>query len=472
MIDADSFEERVRATAALLWNRPAEKDRIAGVNLDCVLKIHSGHWVIVEITTEHTLDKVRGDINRLSMVRLAKFTNDQVVSDCYLVMFRPPTQSMIDAGKELHIRVRSYRRFERSFFDYASYAVERHKLQFGSAVHPLTGEPDNSEYVPVAYRFDKKGTDDGISRLLDLIRRGKKIVLLGEYGSGKSRCLRELFSRLTFDSQPPPEYYFLAIDLRRAWGLQSANEIIRRHLEELGLAASGDRVIRAASAGRVCFLLDGFDELGSQAWSDNALRLQNIRFEALKGIRELIGKNKGGMLICGREHYFNSQDELYRSLDLSPGETEVVRCNDEFSEDEMERFLESLGVLVDVPGWLPKRPLMCQAIANLEPQDLIRMFDEDGGDVEFWHKFMSIVSERESRIRSSLDPKTIVLVLQELAHMTRAKPANVGPLSLSLKFNGHSREYLATSLSRERLLCFNDCRDLAVRKWNPTTGSS
>jgi hypothetical protein len=59
------------------------------------------------------------------------------------------------------------------------------------------------------------------------------------------------------------------------------------------------------------------------------------------------------------------------------------------------------------------------------------MFDEDGGDIDFWHKFMAIVCDRETRIRSSLDPNTIFLVLQKLSRMTRAKPAGVGPVSLS-----------------------------------------
>src|SRR5258707_1279578 len=118
MKDAAQFEDRVRDTASLLWNRPAEKDRIAGVNLDCVLKIEHGRWVIVEVTTEHELDKVRIDINRLSMVRSALFANEQIMSDCHLVLSRTPTQSMVDAGKALHIGVISHAKFEQSFFDF------------------------------------------------------------------------------------------------------------------------------------------------------------------------------------------------------------------------------------------------------------------------------------------------------------------------------------------------------------------
>jgi hypothetical protein len=423
------FEEKVRQTACLLWNRSAEKERIAGVNYDCVLKMSAGRWTVVEATIEHNLEKVRSDINRLSMARNSLFSNQNIVSDCYLVLQKPPTPAMADAGKELHVKVVSFSRFEKQFFDYDSYKNARLKVQFGSSINVFTGAPDSSEYVPVAYvRQDGSKTD--LTGLAKLIAKGKKIVLLGQYGAGKSRCVRELFAQLSDAADSEGDYY-LAIDLRRAWGLQSASEIIRRHLEDIGFAESADRVMRAFNAGKVCALLDGFDELGSQTWSNNVIKLQNIRYETLTGVRELIQMNKGGLLICGREHYFNGNSDLFNALGINPQSAEIIRCKDEFSDEEMEAFLETLSIEVPVPEWLPKRPLMCQAIAALGADDILKMFEEDGGDIDFWHRFMQIVCSRESQIRSSLDADTIILVLQELSRMTRSKTSGVGPLSLS-----------------------------------------
>lgn len=41
------------------------------------------------------------------------------------------------------------------------------------------------------------------------------------------------------------------------------------------------------------FLLDGFDEIGAQSWSDNVNKLKEIRAESLKGVKDLIRNVKG-----------------------------------------------------------------------------------------------------------------------------------------------------------------------------------
>jgi hypothetical protein len=67
-----------------------------------------------------------------------------------------------------------------------------------------------------------------------MLRGGKKVVLLGEYGTGKSRCSRELFTSLA-KTAAETNLYPIALDLRDLWGLRRAPELITRHLSELGL---------------------------------------------------------------------------------------------------------------------------------------------------------------------------------------------------------------------------------------------
>jgi hypothetical protein len=423
------LESRVRRAAGLLWSKEAEETSIAGINLDCVVKFNPTYWIIIEISVDRDLDKLRGDTARLNLARQALF-QENIFADCYFITDRAPTPAMVNAGKPFHINVRSVAALERSFFDYPSYVAARSALQFGSAVNPLTGEPDNSEYVPVAYR------EDGSSKILDLqaiaalLTANRKIVLLGEYGSGKSRCLRELFNILSV-THAGTERYFISIDLRTTWGLRSGPEIIRRHFDNIGLAAKADRIIRAYHYGAVCFLLDGFDEVGSQSWSDNPTKLQNIRYESLSGVRDLLQNCSGGCIVGGREHYFNSHAELFRALGLREQNVEAIRCNEEFNDSELEVFLQRFIGFVVLPEWLPRRPLMCQVIASLESNDLTRMFGQEGGDVEFWQKFIDVVCEREARIRGTLDADTIFRVLQTLSGYTRTKSADVGPISFS-----------------------------------------
>jgi predicted NACHT family NTPase len=118
--------------------------------------------------------------------------------------------------------------------------------------------------TPITCRFDT-GADIGTAEIADLLKKGRHIVLLGEYGSGKSRCIREAF-RFMSDHADADFSHPISIDLRDMWGLRRGVELISRHLSDLGLDRLNGSALRALNAGAVTLLLDGFDELGSQAW--------------------------------------------------------------------------------------------------------------------------------------------------------------------------------------------------------------
>lgn len=71
MSDWDEVEKSVRQYAQYIWNRPANADRIGGVNFDCVVKISEIEIIIIEITKNRTLDKIREDVGKIQTVRMA-----------------------------------------------------------------------------------------------------------------------------------------------------------------------------------------------------------------------------------------------------------------------------------------------------------------------------------------------------------------------------------------------------------------
>ncbi len=148
-----------------------------------------------------------------------------------------------------------------------------------------------------------------MEEIAKLLYDGKKIILLGNYGTGKSRCIQELFLFLSHYSADKV-FYPIAIDLRENWGTKRGHEIIQRHFDDLGIPELSKGLIKILEKESLCLLLDGFDEIGSQTWSDNPFKLSKIRTESLSGVKDLINKTKGGVIIAGREHYFNSDDEL------------------------------------------------------------------------------------------------------------------------------------------------------------------
>lgn len=336
---------------------------------------------------------------------------------------------MIDAGKATNIAVMTFGDFARIFFDFQRYKLARLAAPFGSAINPVTGEADDTEYVPVRYSVDGENKDFGSKDISELLKNGHKIILLGEYGSGKSRCIRETFKILS-KSTPDTLCHPLAIDLRDAWGLKRGTELIQRHFSDLGLDDMTSSAVRAFNAGSVVLFLDGFDELGSQAWNNDPIRLRAIRAQALQGVKDIVRKTTGGVLIAGREHYFPSNDEMFQALGLLKDDCIIVRSKEEFTDEELQEFFDQRGIDIEIPSWLPRRPLICQTINNLPESDREGMFSAGASETAFWDHFMRVLCVRDSRIHVAFDPDTIFGVLKRLGRITRTKPSNVGPITL------------------------------------------
>ena len=60
-----TFEDKVRDIAQRIWGRPAAPEHIGGVDVDAVLHLDPRLTVLIEVTVERTLGKVRDDVNKL-----------------------------------------------------------------------------------------------------------------------------------------------------------------------------------------------------------------------------------------------------------------------------------------------------------------------------------------------------------------------------------------------------------------------
>jgi hypothetical protein len=420
-------EEQVRGIAELIFGQPCEPGRIAGVNFDGIVRRSELETVAIEISRQHDLDKVREGVTRLTLARQTLST-ESILLRGYIVLTRAPTPAMTEAANAAKVQVMSASQFAALFFHFPRYQSARVKASFGSSIDPTTGNVDTVDYVPVSYRHVDTGKDITVVELKSMLLAGQNIILLGEYGSGKSRCIRELFSVLASDWYAHFKFPF-AINLRECWGLQFSDELIRRAVYTLGLDELAPAAVRAFNQDTLILLLDGFDEIGSQSWSVDESRLRQLRALALKGVKDLITKGRSGCLIAGREHYFSSNEEMTAALRLTKANTIFIKAKDEFSETELEAYFDVAGLDVDLPSWLPKRPLICQTIALLSDEELGMMFGTTAGEVAFWNHFIRVVCQRDARINSFFDPDTIYNVFVMLSRITRSRAANVGPIS-------------------------------------------
>jgi len=247
----------------LVWRKPCKSKRIGGINFDAVIELSDLEVVIIEASVRDDLNKVRQDITNLASARLA-LAADGIVCRGWIVLDKDPTQSMIETAEKSKLTVVSVSQLAAHFFEFQRYLGARLAAAFGSAIDPITGEIDTAEYVPVSYIDRTNGRELNIQQVSDLLLDGRNIVLLGEYGSGKSRCIRQIF--YTLAQEWDVNFKFpLAVNLRECWGLKTGREIVRRALQELGLDDLEASAIRVFNSKNCLLLIDGFDEVGSQS---------------------------------------------------------------------------------------------------------------------------------------------------------------------------------------------------------------
>lgn len=425
--DWSQLEQEVRTVASYVWDRPARAEEIAGVRLDCVVRLTADYLILVEVSKTDTLDKLRTDLAKFAVVRPALFAQS-IYAQAYFVTRYAPPPSLRESGDRLNVKVMSLPEFTSQFFDFASYAAARMQYPFGSAVNPDTGAGDETAYVPV--RYTRGNAEVSIEEIVALLITGKRLILLGEFGTGKSRAFKELFHRLAEQARDVFRYP-LAINLRENWGLKRGMEIIRRHFAELGQSGLADSAVKIARSSSLIWLLDGFDEIGSQTWGDDPKKLQHIRQASLTGVKDLLANSAGGAIVAGREHYFNSDDEMYEALGLSQNSAEIIRCNNEFTPTEMATYLSSRGKRIRLPEWLPRRPLLCQTIANLPNEDIEKLSSVQGSDGEFCLNLLDVICKREARIAAILERSRISEIMRLLARRARHKHQNTGPITVS-----------------------------------------
>lgn len=424
------LEDYVKALATLKFGAPCQREHISGVDVDGVVHISADELVLIEITENFTLEKVRSDVLKISAARFAQLQAG-VSCRAYVVMDGDPTSSMTELGTASKVQVLSAQQFESAFFNYESYIRLRMGQPFGSAVDSATGKNDQRKYIGVSFHEkDGKKTHDVDSICKELIK-GSRIVVTGDFGTGKSRLVREVFEKLK-DAIRSAGAYVIAINLREHWGSLNFLEILSGHLEGIGLSTSIDNAVRLLRSGNLILLLDGFDEIGAQSHDTRIEDRVSLRKQALRGVRDLIQQAKAGVLITGRAHYFDDDAEIFHALGLpiDSANLKLIEVPPTFNTEQAKLYLTDLGLEINPPDWLPKKPLVFQIAAELDKSDLEKVLEATTGPFEFWGMFLGSVTRRESKgVQDSISPATIRQILVELGGISRHSPSFLGRFS-------------------------------------------
>lgn len=444
-----SFEAEVRRAAEAVWNlTPGQCQPMHYPNdpvvreIDGIARLRDVTHLLM-VTTSTRLEKVKEDCKKLQAAESIERARAPAVSKWLITQVQLDAQHIEHARKQ-NVQIQTLEQFRRRFFDGTNYLSLRGRAPFGSARDPLTDSisiPENT-YVTLPMRISLDASPSQASLLgrrvtLDQIctqiQAGNIVVLRAPFGSGKSLTAREIFKKLAAahagdTSKPVP----LSLNLREHWGEDYFDEMLDRHARSIGYTPREDLVV-AWRAGMCSLLLDGFDEVAAQSVvrTENHNFMREARRLALSGVRDFTQKLPAGVgvLLCGRDQYFDSDTELESALGLS-GKTYIVVDLGEFDESSASAFLDKHGIKSSLPDWLPRKPLLLSYLLRNQLFDQVLSIDGSKGFGFAWDSFLDLICAREASLeRSAMEATTVRAVLERLAFSVRAKASGTGPIS-------------------------------------------
>lgn len=359
---------------------------------------------------------------------------------CWFVTKEEPTadQRTVAIQHKHLVNAVSYSQFQAKIIDARTYLALRDKYPFGSVRDPETGGITPAvDYIPLD--LIEMGTNSLWSPkyVCDKLLDAGKFVIMGDYGAGKSMTLRNLYQELRKQYLRNQTHLFpVFINLRDHFGQTNASEILERHARLIGFP-NPSHVVRAWRAGYVVLLIDGIDEITTTGIQGLWKKLQDTRYRATQGIRELVRDHPDpiGIALAGRAHFFDSERERVKALGLSNAFHQLSL--NEFTDEQIKKYLERSGLAGHIPSWLPSRPLLIGYLASRKMLNDIVSGEPlgSGRNIKFfsptqgWDHLLNKICDRESMIEAGIDGETVRKILERLATVARSSQDGLGPLT-------------------------------------------
>lgn len=471
MASGEDFEIEVRRVAQARWPG-GEKSGVAivdGRERDGVY-ITRDQVVVIEATTLRTLEKARQDGKKLDdLTKKYGRSHKMHAVKGFFVTKNEPTAHQIEeirALKNNAVVAVSFDEFRAQLIDARGYMDLRGTKAFGSARSPEddTDYEHPGKYVGMELLESSPRADRtwDVSKIAGDLVEGKRFLLLGDFGAGKSMTLREIYFRLETAFKSGETLRFpIYLNLDDHIGQTDPSEALERHARRLGFDEP-NTLVKAWRSGYVTLLLDGFDEMAAVNWSGDLSRVHEARRRAVQLVSEFNNQSPRNMsIICaGRQHYFDSEEERQTALSYT-NDTVVLSLND-FTDAQVKQFLKKSSV----PPWLPRRPFLLGYLAGRN------MLPDDGGEqdpAKGWDELINGIVEREARATVATDGKTIRRVLERLASYARTTLDGLGPLSFD-EIGSAFREIVGRAPEESDLVMLQRLPGLGVVSHTSTVG--
>ncbi|MFD3515139.1 TIR domain-containing protein [Streptomyces sp. NPDC058657] len=219
-----------------------------------------------------------------------------------------PPQGLRERAARHGVRVRV-----RSFLEFQGLLDLRGHVAAQTAALHEGGQYAPDLYLPQRYRDtsrqdertgeEREGLLDALLELLDS-DHGRFVLLLGDFGHGKTFALRELARRIP---EQLPHLIPLLIPLNTLDRAQSLEGLVAAHLASHHVDHIDLRALRYMLAqGRVVLLFDGFDELVNRVSYDSAAEHLGVLIDACVGNTKIV--------VSSRTQHFKNQQQVLTAL--------------------------------------------------------------------------------------------------------------------------------------------------------------
>jgi len=430
--DEHEFENEVRRIARLLWPTAQYGGAAMEDNKERDGVFESDEFVhLVECTISRQKYKAEQDSEKLQKLakRMGARHPTKFVKGSFITLHEPTAdQRSVFQKAQGRVVIVSFDQFRAKLIDGRSYLGLRDNYAFGSVRDPETGRATTAlDYVPLDI-LDSTAKLHDVDSICGELLEGRHIVLLGDYGAGKSATMREMYFQLAARFRASKSLRFpVLLNLRDHHGQTEPVEALERHARRVGFAPP-ESLVRAWRAGMVTLLLDGFDEIATAGWAGKTKRLKDLRYRSMELIRSFVRDTPEatGLGLAGREHFFDGPREMVTALGVSQGFRRYSLS--EFSEQQVTVFLGRAGWSEAIPEWVPARPLLLGYLASRNLLQETLEVEAGSGPAAGWNSLLERISGREAEIEPGIDPGTVRRLVEHLATLARNSPGGVGPL--------------------------------------------
>ena len=289
---------------------------------------------------------------------------------------------LVQLAKENRVHLQSFIEFQ-GLIDFRSYVEKQTETLDRDPVYPPR------LYVPQRMRFpsgrDEQETSDTLATVQEWLSSpaGRFIVILGDFGTGKTFLLHELARRMgTQNGGLIP----ILLQMRSLEKGRDLNALLAQHFALEGVEDfSPGRFRYMLEQGRVALLFDGFDELALRVTYDRATEHFDTLLQAATGAAKVV-------LTSRRQHFVSDQQvktvlaERAESVPgnrlaiLQPFDRNQIRtfllnfCGHEASADKRLQLIDHVRDLLG----LSHNPRLLGFIAELSEEQLLAASSGDG----------------------------------------------------------------------------------------------